>query len=199
VLTALPGTQLERRLAREGRLLERSNGETFGRPNFKTKRPESVLLGTYRDALAAIYQPERYFERCLRALQLRPDSTARSSQPWSYGLRCLARSLWRQGLTGKYRRAYWRFMGKVLRHTPQRFARALSLAIAGEHMIRYTHEVVLPRLAEAITETRVQEIASATKPAQGEARPCHRRVARMPRAVSSAADDFAPQTAQSQP
>lgn len=197
VLNALPGTQLERRLVREGRLLERSTGDTFGRPNFKTKLPESVLLRTYRDALAAIYQPERYFERCLRALQLRPDTDASCSQPWSYGLRCLGLSLWHQGLTGEYRRAYWRFMGKVLRHTPKRIARAVSLAIAGEHMIRYTHEVVLPRLAEAIVEARAQELAPGAQPAQREASPCRRRIARLPRAVSSAPVDFEPRTAQS--
>jgi radical SAM superfamily enzyme YgiQ (UPF0313 family) len=198
VLTALPGTQLERRLAREGRLIERSNGETFGRPNFKTKLPESVLLRTYRDALAAIYQPERYFERCLRALQLRPATDASFSQPWGYGLRCLLRSLWNQGLNGSYRRAYWRFLGKVLRLAPRRLARAVSLAIAGEHMIRYTHEVVLPRLAEAIEDTRAHEMASGTKPAQGDARPGHRRIARAPRAVSSAPVNFEPRIAQSQ-
>jgi radical SAM superfamily enzyme YgiQ (UPF0313 family) len=163
VLTALPGTQLERRLAREGRLIERSNGETFGRPNFKTKLPESVLLRTYRDALAAIYQPKRYFERCLRALRLRSVDDPSSSLPWSYGLRCLARSVWRQGLTGSYRRAYWRFVGQVLRHAPRRLARAVSQAIAGEHMIRYTQEVVLPRLAEAIEETRAQEMDSSAR------------------------------------
>jgi radical SAM superfamily enzyme YgiQ (UPF0313 family) len=198
VLTALPGTQLERRLEREGRLLERSNGETFGRPNFKTKLPESVVLRAYRDALAAIYQPERYFERCLRALRLRPDTDASFSLPWRYGLRCLVFSLWHQGLTGNYRRAYWRFIGQVLRHAPRRLARAVSLAIAGEHMIRYTHEVVLPRLAEAIAEARVHAMTSGTKPAQGDAWSCHRRIARAPRAVSPAPASFEPRMAQGQ-
>jgi radical SAM superfamily enzyme YgiQ (UPF0313 family) len=168
VLTALPGTQLERRLAREGRLIERSSGETFGRPNFETKLPESTLLETYGAALAQIYQPEEYFARCLRALELRPSTDAHFSLPWTYALRCVLGSIWRQGITGTYRGAYWRFLGKVLLRTPKRIARAMSLAIAGEHMIRYTRESVLPRLASTIEEVRRADSARKPKKAHGQ-------------------------------
>jgi hypothetical protein len=198
VLTALPGTQLERRLVREGRLLERSNGETFGRPNFTTKLPESVLLRSYRNALAAIYQPERYFERCLRALQLRPDTDASFSLPWRYAIRCFLRSLWRQGVIGSYRGAYWRFLGKVLLRARKRLARAVSLAIAGEHMIRYTREVVLPRLAEAIEEARADEWASEARPALGSARPCRAQLARTAHAFAATPPSLEPRIAQGQ-
>jgi len=167
VLTALPGTQLERRLEREGRLVERASGETFGRPNFRPTLPESALLETYRTALEQIYRPEEYFTRCLRALELRPRTDAPFSLPWTYALRCLLGSVWRQGVTGSYRRAYWRFLGRVLRRTPRRIARAMALAIAGEHMIRYTREAVLPRLASAIEEVRREETARKTKQVHG--------------------------------
>jgi radical SAM superfamily enzyme YgiQ (UPF0313 family) len=150
VLTALPGTQLERRLDREGRLLARSSGETFGRPNFRTKLPESVLLACYRRTLAQLYEPEAYFARCLRALELHPRSQAPFGLRWTYALRCLLGSIWRQGIRSDYRSAYWRFLGRVLRRTPRRIARALALAIAGEHMIGYTRDAVLPRLSSAI-------------------------------------------------
>ena len=162
VLTALPGTQLERRLEREGRLVERSSGETFGRPNFRTKLPEATLLETYSVALAQIYRPAEYFSRCLRSLQMCPDTHTRFRLPWTYALRCVAGSIWRQGLKGNYRGAYWSFLGKALLRTPKRIARVISLAIAGEHMIRYTQESVLPRLAGAIAE--VQKEDSARKP-----------------------------------
>jgi radical SAM superfamily enzyme YgiQ (UPF0313 family) len=160
VLTALPGTQLERRLVHEGRLLDRSSGETFGRTNFKTKLPEELLLQTYAHALEQIYQPEEYFTRCMRALELRPHSQVGSRLPLSYALKCLLRSIWHQGVRGSYRRAYWRFLSRVVRRTPQRIARAVSLAIAGEHMIRYTRESVLPRLTNAIEEVRLENLAA---------------------------------------
>jgi hypothetical protein len=163
ILTALPGTELERRLSREGRLLEASTGETFGRTNFKTKLPEEVLLRTYAGALAEIYEPERYFERCLRAIELRPQAGSAANLPWRYAVACLLRSIWRQGVRGSYRGAYWRFLGKVVRRAPRRIARAVAMAIAGEHMIRYTREAVLPRLETAIEEVRMEASAAAVQ------------------------------------
>jgi radical SAM superfamily enzyme YgiQ (UPF0313 family) len=157
LLTALPGTDLERRLVREGRLVERSAGETFGRPNFATKLPEATLLAIYRDALEQIYRPEEYFRRSLRTLVLRAGRS-RSRLPLGYGLRCLLRSLWHQGVRGSYRRAYWRFLAQVVWRRPRRFAHAVSLAIAGEHMIRYTREEVLPRLDAAIEEALHEQL-----------------------------------------
>lgn len=198
VLNALPGTQLERRLAQEGRLLQRSDGETFGRPNFKTKLPESVLLQTYRDALAAIYEPGAYFQRCLRALQLRPNANVSSGLPWRYALSCLLRSLRRQGVGGSYRSAYWRFLGRALLRAPKRISRAVAMAIAGEHMIRYTREVVLPRLEEAIEEARADELVMGSSRAREDMRPGHVQLARTARAVASSSASLDGDIAQGQ-
>ena len=66
-------------------------------------------------------------------------------------------------MTGNYRGAYWRFLGKVLRRAPKRIARAISMAIAGEHMIRYTRESVLPRLAGAIADVQRADSIRKTK------------------------------------
>jgi hypothetical protein len=101
-------------IEREGRLIDRASGETFGRPNFRTRVTESVLLEIYGKSLARIYEPKEYFKRCLRALRLRPSENARLSLPLRYALACLFRSIWRQGLTGGYRKAYWRFLAQVL-------------------------------------------------------------------------------------
>ncbi|HEX7599753.1 MAG TPA: DUF4070 domain-containing protein, partial [Polyangia bacterium] len=156
ILSALPGTQLERRLIREGRLVENASGETFGRANFRTKMDEVELLQAYARLLADIYHPEAYFERINRALELRPHTDAHFSLPWAHALGCVFRSILHQGILGKYRGAYWRYLGRVMRKTPQRIARAISLAIAGEHMIRYTAEDVLPRLAQAIEQASAE-------------------------------------------
>jgi radical SAM superfamily enzyme YgiQ (UPF0313 family) len=156
ILTALPGTQLERRLIREGRLVNRASGETFGRANFRTKMDEVELLESYRRLIGDIYRPEAYFERVNRILELRPQVQGVFSLPWTHALACVARSVLFQGMLGKYKRAYWRFMWRVLRKTPRRLPRAISLAIAGEHMIRYTAEDVLPRLAQAIEQASAE-------------------------------------------
>jgi hypothetical protein len=77
-----------------------------------------------------------------------------------HALACVLRSVWQQGVRGKYRKAYWRFLGQVIGHAPRRFARAISLAIAGEHLIRYTAEEVLPRLDGAIAEVGREDAAA---------------------------------------
>jgi radical SAM superfamily enzyme YgiQ (UPF0313 family) len=160
ILGALPGTQLERRLIREGRMLERSSGETFGRANFRTKMDEVELLESYRRLLASLYAPAAYFERVRRVLELRPHSDSHFSLPWHYALRCVLSSMLHQGVLGRYRRTYWRFLGRILWRAPKRMARAFSLAISGEHMIRYTAEDVLPRLQLAIEQVRAEREAS---------------------------------------
>jgi radical SAM superfamily enzyme YgiQ (UPF0313 family) len=146
ILTALPGTQLWQRLAREGRLYGDCVGDTAYRPNFRTALPEEALVRGYARLLERLYEPRAYFERALRDLEL--QRAARRSpyrRPLSWGLKILARSLWRQGIRSTYRREYWRFLLKAVARTPQQFARAVALAVVGEHMIRYTFEDVLPR------------------------------------------------------
>ncbi len=147
ILTALPGTRLWRRLAKEGRLLGDCVGDTAYRPNFRTRLPEEELVQGYARLLERLYTPRAYFDRALFNLDL--QRSARRSpyrRPLSWGLRILARSFWKQGVRAAYRREYWRFLFKAVARTPRQFARAVALAVVGEHMIRYTFEDVLPRL-----------------------------------------------------
>jgi radical SAM superfamily enzyme YgiQ (UPF0313 family) len=154
ILTALPGTQLQRRLAREGRLLDRATGELFDRPNFVTKLDEGALLQGYARLLETIYSPAAYFDRAARTLALCPREPSRFRPPAAQVLRWLIRSLWHQGVRSHYRADYWRYLARVLRHSPRRLARAIGLAIIGEHMIRYTTEDVVPRLRRARRHAR---------------------------------------------
>ncbi len=47
------------------------------------------------------------------------------------------------------------FVGTVARKTPKRIARAVGLAIHGEHMIRYTRDDLMPRLQKAIADAKL--------------------------------------------
>jgi hypothetical protein len=154
LLTALPGTQLERRMRREGRLLGPSGGELFGRTNFVTRLDEATLLAGYARLLGEIYGPAAYFERAARTLALCPAEPSRFRPPLGQLLTWLARSLWHQGVRAPYRAHYWRFLARVLRRTPRRLPRAIGLAMLGEHLIRYTVEDVVPRLQRGIAEAR---------------------------------------------
>jgi hypothetical protein len=154
LLHALPGTQLERRLIREGRLRSDSGGDQFGRPNFETRLDEVELLDGYARLLKAAYSPSAYFERASRAIELCPRARTRFRFPRLFGAWCILLSVWRQGVLAKYRFTYWRYVLRVLRKAPRRYPHAVGLALIAEHMIRYTAEDVLPALKLAIAEAR---------------------------------------------
>jgi radical SAM superfamily enzyme YgiQ (UPF0313 family) len=150
LLTALPSTQLWRRLAAEGRLLHQGEGDAAYHPNFVTRLPAATLVAGYGKLLAALYEPRAFFRRALRTLELQRDLPApKYRRPLGFSVAAVARSLWRQGVRGSYRREYWAFLARALRTAPRRIPHAMALAIHAEHFIRYTFEDVLPRLAAA--------------------------------------------------
>ena len=163
ILSALPSTQLWRRLEKEGRLLEDWSGEIFGRTNFRTQIPERILLDGYAKLLEDLYEPNAYFARCLRVLELWPAQAVNQFQfPFFYALSTVVRSFWRLGVRAPYRGAFWRFIRDVVRRTPHLVARGIAQAVNGEHVIRFTHDDVMPRLAWARANPR-QAYARAPK------------------------------------
>jgi Domain of unknown function (DUF4070)/Radical SAM superfamily len=149
ILTALPGTQLTRRLHKEGRLRIVSAGDQFDRPNFEPAMDERTLLSGYGELLAALYSPKAYYDRCVHLVTTvgKPKVHSRL-RPGA--MRVLARSIWTLGVVSPRRREFWRLFGTALVRAPHAAARAIELAIQGEHLIRYTQEDVLPRLERAL-------------------------------------------------
>ena len=161
ILTALPDTQLWRRLEKEGRLRTDATGDQFDRPNFRTAMPEETLLAGYRRLLASLYSPEGYFARCLRQLRETPASSV-SLRRGSFA--ALARAVWRIGVRGERRRWFWRLLLEALRIGGfPAFAKAVTLSVLGEHLVRYTQEEVLPRLDAGLVELRAERAAELTR------------------------------------
>jgi radical SAM superfamily enzyme YgiQ (UPF0313 family) len=165
ILGALPGTALWRRLEKEGRLRAEPSGDQFGRANFRPVLDEQVLLRGYRRLLASLYEASAFYERCGRHIDLaRPLPSA----PRPGVLRTLARAVWGLGVQSPRRRHFWRLLARSLKRGPQAFSRAVALAIRGEHLIRYTTEVALPRLDRqigAFEGARALPLTDATAPA----------------------------------
>jgi radical SAM superfamily enzyme YgiQ (UPF0313 family) len=148
ILTALPGTALWRRLEGERRLRGVSAGDVFGRPNFAPAMGERALVAGYRRLLAALFTAEAYFRRCARHLEEVP-LTAVPLRPGA--VTTFLRALWRLGVVGSRRRYFWRLLATGVRRAGLlAIPRAVTLAILGEHLIRYTEEEVLPRLDRAL-------------------------------------------------
>ena len=60
VLSAIPGTQLWRRLEKENRLHGYVQGDHFGRPNFRTIMDRDELYNGYLSILERCYTPASY-------------------------------------------------------------------------------------------------------------------------------------------
>jgi radical SAM superfamily enzyme YgiQ (UPF0313 family) len=180
LLTALPGTQLWRRLEREGRLRGVPSGDTFERPNYVPAMEERTLVAGYRRLLAAVYAPEAYYRRC--ALHLDTVRVRRGALGQSVGsgdLGALWRAVWRLGIRGRRRALFWRLVARGLRRGTDLLPRAVTFAIVGESLIRYTEEVVLPRLDRSIAalDGEVVSVERGGTRTELDPRPRHRGIA----------------------
>jgi radical SAM superfamily enzyme YgiQ (UPF0313 family) len=137
LLTALPNTQLWRRLKAEGRLLRESLGNnTTLDLNFIPRMDMNHLLEGYRRILKTIYSPAEYFERASTFLS-HLGASARAPITVS-DMMAVARSLWRQGLRSNYRWEYWKFIVQAARRHRHHLDKALTLAIMGHHFFELT-------------------------------------------------------------
>ncbi len=140
LLFALPGTQLTRRLAKEGRLHEsfdrvqedvfQSGDQCSSGLNFDTQRPKLDILRDYRGIIEEIYEPAAYFDRVHRvALNLNCSKKKLSLRLKHYlrDLRGLGRIIWRQGIRAPYRTLFWKTFFSILRSNPKAMRYAINL------------------------------------------------------------------------
>ena len=151
LLMALPSTALWRRLESEGRLRAHSDGETFARPNFSPAMSEHDLVAGYAKLLADLYAPAAYFHRA-EALVDRLGAPAHEGPLLLDDVRVALRAVVRLGAFGARRGHFWRLIARALPRGVHAVRTAIACAVRGEHMIRYTDDVVLPRLARALRE-----------------------------------------------
>ena len=64
------------------------------------------------------------------------------------------------GLLSPRRLLFWRLFVKSMT-PPYAFAKAMSIAVQGEHLIRYTREDVLPRIDQALAELAAERVRRA--------------------------------------
>ena len=143
LLTALPGTQLHRRLQQEGRLAGDSGGGNNThdlRLNFVPRMNARELLQGYKRVLSEIYAPDRYFARCLDLLRsVKPHRTSARKVTFTE-LRAFLFSLVRQTFSS-YSWAYWKFLVKGLLARPRMLAETVTMAVKGHHFFRMTRIV----------------------------------------------------------
>jgi radical SAM superfamily enzyme YgiQ (UPF0313 family) len=146
LLTALPSTQLFRRLESENRLISETSGTITHdlQLNFIPKMPSQTLVDGYKKVISQIYSPKAYFERCLtfiRRLPLPTDSLGSFLRISKTEILALLLSLMRQTLTF-YGFSYLRFLFQVLRRDFKNLRWAITLAIKGHHFFTITRKTI---------------------------------------------------------
>ncbi|HEV2914617.1 MAG TPA: B12-binding domain-containing radical SAM protein [Pyrinomonadaceae bacterium] len=136
LLTALPDTQLWRRLKREGRLLAESAGNNTSIDlNFVPKMDAARLIEGYQSVLRTIYKPSEYYRRALECLKRVPPVGGSFQPHYSAvsGIAALARMALKLGILDHERREFWRFVARAVSEHRDKFTEAMRLAAMGYH------------------------------------------------------------------
>ena len=155
LLQAMPGTQLFRRLGREGRIVDAGGGDNTGdRLNFLPHMDAGRLVEGYRSVLKRIYSSAAYYERVklyLSRTQPKPEKKSGrqrvSRQQWMTraNARAFVTSIVRQGIFGRPRWSYWKFLLAVATRYRHCVGAAMTLAVMGYHL-----QVMTLRLSKAV-------------------------------------------------
>src|SRR5262245_63215878 len=140
LLTALPDTQLWRRLDREGRLLAESTGNnTDGSLNFVPKMDAARLVEGYKSIMRAIYSPGEYYQRALDCLeQVVAGAPESQRNRFASDVATLFRVVLALGVRDPERGEFWRYLRRALTRHRKKFADAVRLAAVGYHFRKLT-------------------------------------------------------------
>ncbi|MEP6818081.1 MAG: radical SAM protein [bacterium] len=135
LLTALPDTQLWRRLEKEGRLLGESSGNnTNCALNFVPKMDATRLIEGYQSIMRTIYKPSEYYQRALDSLK---RTTQEISEPERIkimsGIAAFIRVVIKLGVLDGERKEFWRFLKRTTELHYSQFPQSMRLAAMGYH------------------------------------------------------------------
>lgn len=135
LLTALPDTQLWRRLEREGRLLGESSGNnTNCSLNFVPKMDPTRLIEGYQSIMRTIYSSREYYARALDSLKrTRQDISDPNRFDLLSSLAAFTRIMVKLGVLDRERKEFWRFLAQAVAKHRDGFANAMRLAAMGYH------------------------------------------------------------------
>lgn len=142
LLTALPDTQLWRRLEKEGRLLAVSTGNnTDCSLNFLPKMNATRLIEGYKTILRNIYSPKEYYRRALDCLsRFHRDRIEPRQTTVREDLAAFLNIVFTLGIRDRSRLHFWNYFYQLLRHHTHDFAHGLTLAAMGYHFRQVTEK-----------------------------------------------------------
>jgi len=161
LLGVIPGTDLERRLTREGRALQRLSGHQtheFRLDFTPVGRTERQVLEQYAFVLEHVFGRglRAYFERCRQVLRELPRPPRTGDRVGLRELRALAHSL----VALRPRRQYWRFLAWTLARRPRFLGLAIVLSMQGEHLHRLTERKLAAYRAAQTADSPVVRVGT---------------------------------------
>jgi radical SAM superfamily enzyme YgiQ (UPF0313 family) len=152
-LRATPGTQLWKRLEREGRLLPESNlsiGHTPALMNFISTRPKTEIAKEAIHVYDTMYEPIGFLNRALELLEvMRPAKGTKTSVELPPGaVQWLLISLYRQGVVYPSRWKFWKLFFSTMTRFPGRFRLFLFYCTFGVIAHEFMRDVISAVKAE---------------------------------------------------
>lgn len=134
MLSALPGTDLWKRLKAEGRLVNDGNGSNT-ELNIVPKMGADVLIAGYHEVLRKIFSPSTYYKRSLKCLDRLPaDMPTEHSFFRAMGI--LYRIFMNLGIKDRNRLHFWWYICRAAFYYPEKLTQALTFAVMGHHFAR---------------------------------------------------------------
>jgi len=140
LLTALPDTQLWRRLKQEGRLLAESYGNnTICSLNFEPKMDRAKLVEGYQSILQTIYSSREYYQRALACLErVLQDGPTPHNYSRTDRIIMFTRIILKLGILDSERKEFWRYLQRAAALHRQKFTESMKLAAKGYHFRKLT-------------------------------------------------------------
>lgn len=147
LLQAPIGTELYRRLDKEGRLVNDMNGDNAdGLTNIIPKMDLSALQKGYHHILEEIYAPKPFYRRVKTFLQEYQPSTIPARLDMNEII-AFFRSIYWMGIRGSERQEYWKLFFWSLFKQPEKFVLTITFSIYRYHFWRVFTQHIIPNEA----------------------------------------------------
>ena len=148
-------------------MMESTATSNFDPPNFRTVLPLPFLLEGFGKTLAALYAPSAFYNRGYRSLAYWKTRKPQKPPeiPLLVTLGITIRSIVHQGILSSYRKAYWKFLVRLVARwslNPAKLSLGFAILLSGHHFIPYARTLVAQLEAE-LGKLRAEE-ATATEP-----------------------------------
>lgn len=173
LLHAAPGTDLWKRLGKEGRLLQREFDDDFGNQlgtmNFVTTRSSNEIISEFVALYDHLYDPPQFLERTYNHFRnMAPLPFKKASRPprWNE-IRAVLIMFYRQGVLSGSRLLFWKYLFSALRRFPDRVPNYLAACVTAEHYYEYREKIIGELGARTSQESESAPMHEATAVAAG--------------------------------